>query len=507
MTDLGDQPTTSDPLFEVSWSEDFAIRTNPPMFTEFLRDQIPALKFVNWRITDVAPGEVESVMPLNGPSTNEHFTHQGALIVLSADYTGGAALATLFLGWPVVGVHPVDSADSVSMWLLKAEMRYVRPSTGDLVVRARIDGARHGAIQRRFLQGKPVIEAITMQFMNGDQLVAEGTCTYYARKSTALRCDGAEPDKVNTLYALKLTSSAEMIAGVRARESGGLYNDPFAEVMAGQRGMAVATRFCERTPQLGDMIASRTRHLDELLLNFAANGGRHVVNIGVGWDMRPFRLPLPEGMTFYELDFPTTLEERAVRLEKHGIVDQPGVERVAVPIDLRTKKLQDALAGKLPATAPLLICWEGMTMYFQEDEVAEVLDGIKQLMIHPDSLLWMDIVDREPVVNPAAFPPSIQGFMRGMQVLGEPLTFGSDTPSEFIERAGLRCLDVATSDIFFPETSDPIFSIYQFCTVTGGRAKREYVPKTYRRRTLHPAEPAIPSPHINVANPQSDPVH
>lgn len=507
MKDAGSQIQAKTPLFEVSWDEDFAMRTNPPLFSAFLREQVPVLEFVDWQITDVAPGEVESVLPLNPPSTNQHFTHQAALIVLSADYTGGAALASLFLGWPVVGVHPVNSPKSVSMWLLKAEMKYVRPSIGDLVVRASVDTQRHAKIQKRFLQGKAVIESITMQFMNGDQLVAEGTCTYFARQSTSLRSNGVDSSKVNSLYALKLTSSAEMIAGVRARESGTLFHDPYAERMAGQHGMAVATRFCQRTPQLGAMVAARTRHLDELLTNFAARGGRHVVNVGVGWDMRPFRLPMPEGMTFYELDFPTTLDERAARLEKHNIVDQPGVRRVPVPIDLRTMRLEDVLADQLPSDQPLLISWEGMSMYFQEEEVVQILSGIQRLMSHPDSLLWLDMVDREPVMNAGKFPASIQAFMRGMQILGEPFTFGSDTPNEFIESTGLRCLEVATSDIFFPETTDPLFSIYQFCTVASGEAKRDYTPKTYRRRHVHPPEPTIPSPHISVPDAQSNPVH
>src|SRR5690606_2543255 len=149
-----------------------------------------------------------------------------------------------------------------------------------------------------------------------------------------------------------LTSSAEMIAGVRARESGTLFTDPFAEDMAGQHGMAVATRFCQRTPQLGPMVAARTKHLDDVLMNFAAAGGRDVINVGVGWDMRPFRLPLPHGMHFYELAFPTTLDERTVRLEAHAIEDREGITREQVPIDLRSMTLQDALAGRVPTDRP-----------------------------------------------------------------------------------------------------------------------------------------------------------
>lgn len=486
------------PLFEISWQEDLAMRMDPPLVTQYMRDQIPVLEFVDWKVTSAHPGEVETVLPLNPPSTNQHFTHQAALIALSADYSGGTALATLFWGWPVVGVHPVDSPKSVSMWLLKVEMKYIRPSTADLRVRVVIDPERREKIQRRFLAGKPVIETVTMKFMNDNEPVAEGTCTYFVRQSTALRSNGIDSGKVNSLYALKLTSSAEMIAGVRARESGVLFEDPYAENMAGKHGMAVATRFCQRTPQLGPMVAARTRHLDDVLQHFVAQGGRHIVNMGVGWDMRPFRLDLPEGTTFYEMDFPTTLDERQLRLDQLGIEDPQGIVRHRLPIDLRTMSLHETLAGHLPKDQPVLIIWEGMSMYFDDEGVARILGDMKSVLTHPDSLLWLDMVDREPVVNPSAFPEPIQNFMRGMQVLGEPFTFGCDTPAEFINQCGLRCLDEVTSDLYFPEAADPVFSIYQFCTVAGAEVPAGHLPQTFHKVTYHPPTRPVLMPHFQT---------
>ncbi len=483
------------PLFEITWEQDVATRMDPGQVTSFLREQVPVLEFVDWKITSVDPGVAETLLPLNPPSTNQHFTHQAALIVLSADYTGGAALATLLWGWPVVGVHPVDSPKSVSLWLLKAEMKYLRPSTADLTVRAEVDESRREKIQKRFMKGKPVIESLTMQFMNGEEVVAEGTCTYFLRQSAALRSSGIESGKVNTLYALKLTSSAEMIAGVRALESGELFEDPYAERMAGRHGMAVAARFCERTPQLGNMVAARTKHLDDVVANFTAAGGRDIVNVGVGWDMRPYRLDVPEGTRFYELDFPTTLDERELRINQHGVPLPEGVARQPIPIDLRTMSLKETVQGILPSDRPLLLVWEGMSMYFDDQEVKEILVDMRSLLGNEHSLLWMDMVDREPVVNPSAFPGTVQDFMRGMQILGEPFIFGSDTPAEFIEDCGLRCLEVVTSDVYFPDSAEPVYSIYQFCTVAGPAAQEQ--PKTFRRTDVRRRPGSVPQPHFN----------
>jgi methyltransferase (TIGR00027 family) len=451
------------PLFQVDWDEDLATRLEPRAFTELLHEQVPVLDFVKWEVREVGRGSATSVLPLNVPSTNQHFTHQAALLVLAADYTGGIALASLFVGWPVLGVHPVKSRESVSMWLLKVDIKYLRPSTADLFISARIAPERHARLQRRFAEGRAVVETIEIEFRNGDTPVAEATAVYFARQSDRLRSDGVDVDSVNTLYRLRLTSSAELIAGVRARYSGHLFEDVHAERMAGQHGMALAARFCERTPQLGGMVAARTRHGDQAVLNFVRGGGRDIINVGVGWDMRAFRLDLPPGSRLYELDFPTTLTERRRRLAEHGVADRPGITRIEVPVDVRTMPLAEVLRPLLGGDRPLLLVWEGMSMYFDEAEVLRILQGMEPLMRHPGSLLWMDVVDREPIVHTERFPESVQAFMRGMHVLGEPFTFGTDSVEDFVSRAGLRSLEVVPSDAYLPDREDPVYSIYRFC--------------------------------------------
>ncbi len=313
------------PLFEISWEEDRQFRMDPGTVTALLREQVPVLEFVNWRVTEIEPGCTSSLLPLNPQSTNQHFTHQAALFLLAGDYTGGTALASLLTGWPVVGVHPVSSPRSVSMWLLRAEMKYMRPSVSDMTVTARVNPELHGRIQKRFLSGQAVIESIIIEYRNGESVVGEATLTYFARQSDKLRSEGVANTRVNSLYELKLTSSAELIAGVRACENGKMYTDNFAAEMAGQHGMALASRFCQRSPQLGGMVAARTWHLDSSINNFVASGGRDIVILGVGWDMRPFRLALPGGTRVYELDFPTTLAERGRRLRQLAVVESDDI--------------------------------------------------------------------------------------------------------------------------------------------------------------------------------------
>jgi methyltransferase (TIGR00027 family) len=454
------------PLFEVSWQEDTTYRTNPAVLTELLWEQVPVLDFVDFRVTSIDPGAATAVLPLNPPSTNQHFTHQAALIVLAGDYTGGTAILSLTPGWPVVGVHPVTSSKSMALWLLKVDIKYMRPSVADLVVTAEVEPASQERIRRRFLAGKPVIESVPMTFWNGDTKVAEATLTYFARQTDALRFDGVNGGKVNTLYELKLTSSAEMIAGVRAKESGTLYEDDYAAEMAGQHGVALATRFCERLPELGGMVAARTHHLDREILRFLETGGKNLILLGVGWDMRPFRLPMPEGTRIYELDFPTTMIEREARLRELSVENPAGITRFDVPIDLRTTSVDRALEPHFNSDEPVFVAWEGMSMYFEDGEIQDVLAGIRGVMQNPDSRLWVDLVDRKAVETPEACADGIQSFMRAMQILGEPFTFGVDSVEAFMDANGFNCDVVATSGAFLGDDAGPVHDLYQFCVAS-----------------------------------------
>lgn len=448
------------------WEEGRKHRYDCGILTGLMRAQVPVLDFVEWYIDDLAPGRAHSVLPLNSPSTNQHCTHQAALLFLAADYTGGLTLGTLVSDWPVVGIHPVAPGEkALALWLVKGEIKFLRPSVGRLDIEAEVDPERFERILKRFDQGKPVIETVTVRFRNGTVDVAEAVVTYFGRESDRLRADGVAPDKVNILYQHKLVSSAEMIAGVRAREHGGLFEDPFAAQIAGEHGLALAGRFCERSPQIGGMVAARTRHLDDQIRAFVHNGGRDLVLLGAGYDLRPFRLDLPEGMCVYEVDFPTVLADRQRRLNEMGLADPPGVRRIPVALDLRTMPLAAALSGLADDTAPLFVAWEGMSMYFDEAEVRAILGGIAPVLKNNRSRLWFDYVDERAIRNPEILP-EVAAFLEGMQLLGEPFVFGTTSVETFMESNEYRCLEVVSSDVFLPASTDPIYALYRFCVAT-----------------------------------------
>lgn len=451
-----------------SWEEDARFRMHPGVVTSLLREQVPVLDFVDWRVTSIAPGTVHSVLPLNVASTNQHITHQAALFVLACDYTGGTALASLLPGWPVVGVHPICDDRSMALWLLKVDIKYSRPSVGDLTVVADLDDEARVRVPRRFLAGRAVIEPVTLRCFNGSSLVAEATLTYYARQSAAL---SADPTRVHPLYALKLASSAELIAGIRARHDGRVFDDPAAAAMAGPHGLALADRFCERTPQLAPIVAARTRHLDDALMAFVSRGGRQVVTVGVGLDTRVVRLPWPAGMTCVDVDFPATLAERRSRMARHGLTPRPDMTRRDVPLDLRRDRLAPAVVPHLDLARPVFVVWEGVTMYLDAPDVAAVLDDVGALLDHDDSRVWLDVARRGPVEAPEAYGDSIRGFMHGMRLLGEPFVFGADDLGALLAPAGLEPLEVTESN-YLSGDRDDIYWAYRFCLAASGPRSR-----------------------------------
>ena len=402
-------------------------RYNCEILTSLLREQVPVLDFVKWRVSFIEQGRAHTVLPLISSSTNQHCTHQAALLFLAADYTGGIALASLIPNWPVIGVHPVAPSREVHGPVAGQGRDQVlspqRGLPGDRGPgRARAARAREEAL--RAGQDGPGNDYGPLPQRRGGSRRGEHDLLCPPVRQTAGR--RRDPDKINVLYQHKLISSAELIAGVRARESGGLFEDPFAARVAGEHGVALAARFCEKSPQLGGMVAARTRHLDLQILEYVRSGGRDLVLLGAGYDMRPFRLNLPAAMRVYELDFPTVLTDRQRRLDDFGVKEPDDMTRFQVPIDLRMTPLAAALQGIVDFTSPIFIAWEGMSMYFEEAEVRAMLAGMAPLLRNNRSRLWLDLIDERAVVQPEIFP-EVKAFMTGMQLLGEPFVFGVES--------------------------------------------------------------------------------
>lgn len=159
-----------------------------------------------------------------------------------------------------------------------------------------------------------------------------------------------------------VSDTALMVAGSRALESrraDALVKDPFAERLAGERGMALATN-TPRAPLMQFGIGVRSRFIDEMLSVAFSRGIDTVLNLGAGLDTRPWRLDLPAGVCWIEVDFPAMLEYKKQHLA--GVAARCDLEQLSADLNDREERAavldRAAAAGRSP-----LIMTEGVLMY------------------------------------------------------------------------------------------------------------------------------------------------
>jgi O-methyltransferase involved in polyketide biosynthesis len=108
-----------------------------------------------------------------------------------------------------------------------------------------------------------------------------------------------------------VSDTALMVAACRAIETegeDGLVRDPFAERLAGERGMAIA-RSMQFLDVMSFVVGLRARIMDGLIIDLVQSGQVKIVaNLGAGLDTRPWRLDLPPELCWIEADFEDILE-------------------------------------------------------------------------------------------------------------------------------------------------------------------------------------------------------
>ncbi|HMP78418.1 MAG TPA: SAM-dependent methyltransferase [Pirellulaceae bacterium] len=452
----------------VSWEEDYASRVNPHLMTELLQKAVPVLKACDWRVTDVEYGACQTLLPLNQSTTNQHGTHQAALISLSADYTGGLALITLLTGIPMTGVHPCRPEDAASLWLVSMNIKYLTPSTGHLIGRCRIPDQQREMIVKRAAQGKRIFVTLPVEFESNGQKIAEAEMSYFSQPTIQLLEASHHP---SVLFNQKIKASARMIAGVRA--SAGFHvqgkhyriDCPYSTLAAGPQGELLASKLKAALPQLTEMVMARTQHVDEVIRSVPSL--RQVVLLGAGLDMRQFRLKSDIGpVDFIEVDLPPMLEERERVIAQ--LPDRHEVHRAMIAADFIHDDIETLLrtSQRINPDLPTVWVYEGCSMYFDDDINRKMLTAMRRLSNHPDSLIWWDFVDTS-VVEGRTDIPEVAAFLKKMDDLGESFIFGLHSPNEFLASCGLEAEQTLTVGEYRQQlgrqpNADPVLDLYYF---------------------------------------------
>ena len=185
-------------------------------------------------------------------------------------------------------------------------------------------------------------------------------------------------------------------------------------------------------------VNARTKHIDAILTQAAEDGIAQVVNLGAGYDSRPyrFRQEMPE-VRFFEIELPEMIIEKKRRL-KQVLGEVP--DYVAyVPIDFNTQTIPGELkkAGYKPNLKTLFI-WEGVTMYIS----AEAVDGTLKFISSqsaPGSSVVFDYMPLAVIQGDFSKYKDVRSLTFWVKHKGEPFVFGiaEGKSASFIKHHGL----------------------------------------------------------------------
>ena len=117
----------------------------------------------------------------------------------------------------------------------------------------------------------------------------------------------------------------------RATESArpdALFRDPLAERLAGEHGRAIVARV-PRTTRNGWWLVARTKIIDDAIAEAITDGCDRVLNLAAGLDTRPYRLDLPQDLTWVEADLPALLANQQKTLVGDGVAAaSPNASRI-----------------------------------------------------------------------------------------------------------------------------------------------------------------------------------
>jgi len=180
-----------------------------------------------------------------------------------------------------------------------------------------------------------------------------------------------------------VSTTAVGVAAIRAAEAAQpapLFVDPLASAFVdAARSFWRADREGAPPRQIGALIVwirVRTRFLDDVVLDACARGSRQVVVLGAGLDARAFRLALPAGLRWFELDLPDVLEFKEQVVRRGGFV--PACERVVVPTDLAGDWARDLDRAGFDLGQPTAWLAEGLLTYLTEATRDAVVDEVSR---------------------------------------------------------------------------------------------------------------------------------
>jgi methyltransferase (TIGR00027 family) len=230
-----------------------------------------------------------------------------------------------------------------------------------------------------------------------------------------------------------IADTARWVAGYRAQETArpdALFRDPYAATLAGAEG----DRMMRHLPTAAGAawaFVLRTHLFDQEILAAVEDGVDLVVNLAAGLDARPYRLPLPESLTWIEIDLPEVLERKQAILSDA----KPACRVERIPLDLSNLEARRACFAALGHRGRhALVFTEGLLIYLDEAQVGELARDLAAV----DSFhRWVT-----DLASPGLLLRVQRGFGKHLKDAGAPLKFGPAEGVEFFRPYGWRPVTV-----------------------------------------------------------------
>jgi len=172
-----------------------------------------------------------------------------------------------------------------------------------------------------------------------------------------------------------ISDTAHWAAVFRARETqrpDALFRDPYAERLAGKRGIEIANTLLDGNKHAWAWVA-RTYLFDQFIVRELQQGVDMVVNLAAGLDARPYRLALPGALQWIEVDLPEilTFKEEILAREK------PACTLERIRLDLSDVNARQTLFAQLGGRArKILVVTEGLLIYLSAEEVRALAEDL-----------------------------------------------------------------------------------------------------------------------------------
>lgn len=232
-------------------------------------------------------------------------------------------------------------------------------------------------------------------------------------------------------------ATAFFIAGIREQEKDRehpLFRDPYAEWFVNDDIRTKVRQVFAVLPEGMELVRYRSALFDDTVRREIAGGMRQIVILGSGFDMRPhvFR---NEDVRFWDVDQAAVLAFKSKVLEAHGVTPCAGIPCNYLEVDLPAKLTE---AG-LDLDAPMLIIWEGNTMYLPEDLIYGFLNRLREGI--PSFRIAFDFFDKS-VIDRTTGDDKITATTDAFEnTLKVKWVTGFDDFSVLEERTGLKAVE------------------------------------------------------------------